>query len=63
MELEIVENGERARASVQRGYEVITFPKTARAYAAVRVDHAGNLWIQDYPRPQVRLYRLRRAAR
>jgi hypothetical protein len=51
MELEIAENGERARAGIQRRYGMITFPKTAPAYAALRVDHAGNLWIQDYPRP------------
>ena len=51
MELEIAETGERARAGIQRRYGMMTLPKTTPAYAALRVDYAGNLWIQDYPRP------------
>ena len=25
-------------------------PKMAPAHATLRVDHSGNLWVQDYPR-------------
>ena len=50
-QLEVAEGGERIRAAVERSWAAIPFPKTVPAHAAVRLDAAGNLWVQDYPRP------------
>ena len=50
MEREIADVGEARRAAIERGYADMALPKTMPAYAALRVDVANYLWVQDYPR-------------
>ena len=49
-EIEIATSGERARQGIEQLWTTMPIPKTAPAHAALRVDHSGNLWVQDYPR-------------
>lgn len=49
VEMSGMDDARRARAWER--YAIMPFPKTLPAHGALVVDAAGNLWIQDYPRP------------
>lgn len=49
-EREIAEAGEPRRGAIERSWATMSFPETIPAYAALRVDAASHLWVQDYPR-------------
>ncbi len=48
-EREIASMGERARPMMERSYATITMPEFLPATRDVRVDIAGNVWVQHYP--------------
>lgn len=50
MDREIAGQPDGARARIERSYAEMPLPKTVPAYAAIRVDARGLLWVQDYPR-------------
>ena len=56
-EKELASNEESWRASIERDYAAMPFPRTVPAYTSLVVDREDHLWVQDFPRvrsPQVR---------
>jgi hypothetical protein len=47
---ELASNDETWRASIERDYARMPFPKTVPAYTDLVVDSDGNLWVQEFPR-------------
>lgn len=42
---------EQHRRSLEREFSEVPFPDVLPPYARLQADEAGNLWLQDYPRP------------
>ena len=50
VELQIAERGDHRRASVEREFAAIEFPKTLPAYTALVVDSEDLAWVRHFPR-------------
>jgi hypothetical protein len=51
IEAEVAENGEQARAGIEREYAAITFPERHGAVTGLLVDADGLLWVRTYAPP------------
>ena len=50
VELQIAERGDNRRASIEREFAEIEFPKTLPAYTALLVDSEDLAWVRHFPR-------------